>query len=221
MPLKTVQTALLEVLAQWGCPQAIKVDNGRPFGDPGSDVIPVLALWLIGLGIDMIWNRPRCPTDNAKVERMQGVTANWAEPAHCATLERLQQQLDQATEIQRNQYRVRRLQGQRRSEAYPDLLAGGRAYQADAFDLKRILAFLAQGNWVRKVSKVGQIAFYNQRWQIGARYRKQRVCIRLDAASLQWVVSDEDGHAIKRFSAGFICRDNIWGLSLCQRTKDG
>jgi transposase InsO family protein len=57
---------------QWGQPQCLRVDNGLPFGDPGSDLVPVLSLWLIGLGIDVLWNRPYQATDNAKVERMQG-----------------------------------------------------------------------------------------------------------------------------------------------------
>ena len=59
VPLKAVQTALISVFKQWGQPQAIKVDNGRPFGDPGSDLVPVMALWLIGLGIDVVWRAAR------------------------------------------------------------------------------------------------------------------------------------------------------------------
>ena len=219
VPLKLVQTALIAVFQQWGQPQAIKVDNGRPFGDPGSDLVPVMALWLIGLGVDVIWNRPRQPTDNAKVERMQGVTANWAEPEQCADRAMLQRHLDQATHIQRSRYRCRRLKGQTRAEAYPALLSGGVAYAAEAFELRRVLRFLAQGSWVRKVSKVGQIDFYGQRWQAGAAYRRQQVCLALDPSSQHWVVSDEEGHEIKRFAADFISASTIWALSLCQGTE--
>lgn len=190
---------------------------------PGADVIPVLALWLIGLGVEVIWNRPRQPTDKAKVERMQGLTARWAEPQQCASLEVLQQHLDAAAELQRSHYRVRRLGGRTRSEAYPGLLAGGRPYQEDeeaAFDLERVLRFLAQGQWVRKVNQVGQIDFYGQRWSLGRRHHRQQVCLRLDVEEQCWVVRDEDGRAIKRLSASFLSAENIWGLSLSQRTKN-
>lgn len=108
--------AALRRAPRWG--QCLRVDNGRPFAVPGADVIPLLALWLIGLGVDVLWNRPRQPPDTAKLERMQGLTANWAEPQQCASLEVLQQHLDAAAELQRSRYRVRRLGGRTRSEAW-------------------------------------------------------------------------------------------------------
>jgi hypothetical protein len=216
VPLQQVQRALIRVFETWGQPEAIKVDNGRPCGDPASDLIPVMALWLIALGIEVIWNRPRQPTDNAKVERMQAVTANWAEPRQCADLTALEQQLEQAAVIQRSRYRVRRLGDQTRLEAYPGLLTPGRTYRPEAFDLERVLTVLAQGTWVRTVSKVGQLEFYRQRWHLGARYRRQRVEIRLDAAQQQWIVTGEQGQEIARFSATFLCEENIRNLSLYQ-----
>ncbi len=220
VPLASVQQALIALFHAWGQPQCIRVDNGLPFGEPGSDVIPVLALWLIGLGVDVLWNRPRQPTDNAKVERMQGVTVRWAEPQQCASLEILQQHLDAAAILQRNHYRVRRLGNRSRLEVYPGLLAGGRPYEEGAFDLERVLRFLAQGQWVRKVNKVGQIDFFNQRWSLGRRYRRQHVCLHLDLEDRCWVVRDEDGREIKRLSASFLSAENIWGLSLSQRTMN-
>ncbi|HET6568386.1 MAG TPA: hypothetical protein VFG50_10510 [Rhodothermales bacterium] len=196
------------------------MDNGRPFGDPGSDIIPVIALWLVGLGIDVLRNRPCQPRDNAKVERMQGVTASWAEPARCADAQILQEHLDQAIHIQRSKYQCRRLGGHTRAEVYPDLFSGGSPYAGEAFDLRRVFCFLAQGTWVRKVSGEGQVAFYNQRWQVGRAYRRQHVNIRLEAESWRWIVSDEQGHEIKRFDSGFIAAA-IERLSLRQRTNDG
>jgi hypothetical protein len=215
-PLDAVQRALIAIFKQWGQPKAIKVDNGHPFGDPGSDLRPVLALWLMALGITVIWNRPRQPTDNAKVERMQAVTAAWAEPASCANVDELQQHLDEATSIQRSRYRCRRLDNQTRVEHYPALLSGGSSYDEQAFDLSQIFTFLAKGKWVRKVSTVGQIDFYHMRYSVGASYRRQHVTIHLDVQQKQWVVSADDDVEIKRFSAEFLCEQNIRGLSLCQ-----
>lgn len=216
-----VQGALEQVFARWGAPQALRVDNGRPLADPGSDLIPVLALWLIGKGIDVLWNRARQPTDNAKVERMQGVTAAWAEPQTCATLQVLEAHLEQAAYIQRSLYRVRRLKGGTREASFPGLRSGGRRYDADGFDLERVLGFLAQGTWVRKVSKVGQITFYGQRWQVGASYRRQQVSLHLDASSREWVVTDEGGQEITRLEGRFLSAAALCELSLSQRTEGG
>jgi hypothetical protein len=56
------------VFKTFGVPSWIKVDNGRPLGDPQLEIIPPLALWLLCLGIKVIWNRPATPQDNAKVK---------------------------------------------------------------------------------------------------------------------------------------------------------
>ena len=44
------------------------MDNGLPFVIPAKDIHSPLFLWLTGLSIEMIQNRPYQPTDNAKVE---------------------------------------------------------------------------------------------------------------------------------------------------------
>src|SRR3954468_7857520 len=75
--VSTVQQMMEQSFEQWGLPTHIRVDNGKPFGDPQRCSIPELALWLTGLGIEVIWNRPRTPKDNAKVERMQATTSRW------------------------------------------------------------------------------------------------------------------------------------------------
>lgn len=220
VPLADVQAALVRVFHRWGQPRCIRVDNGLPFGEPGSDIVPVLALWLIGLGIDVLWNRVRQPTDNAKVERMQGVTSAWAEPGQCVNAKVLEAHLEEVARIQRSLYRCRRLGGRRRAEVYPGLLSGGRRYDAGGLDLDRVFAFLAQGTWVRKVSKAGQVNFYDQRWQVGAAYRRQYVCIGLDLPSRSWIVSDEQGREITRIDASFIA-GLIQQLSRCLGTEGG
>lgn len=169
------------------------------------------------MGVDVIWNRPRQPTDNAKVERMQGVTSNWAEPGGCASIHILQQRLDTVAHLQRSRYRVRRLGGRTRAEAYPALAFGGRPYNAADFEIDRVLNFLAQGQWVRKVNQVGQIDFYSRRFSLGRQHRYERVSLRLDLQERSWIVRDERGGELKRLSASFLSAENICGLSLSQR----
>ena len=42
-----------------------------------------LALWLAGLGVPVHWNEPHRPQQNGVVERSQGTTQRWVEPASC------------------------------------------------------------------------------------------------------------------------------------------
>jgi hypothetical protein len=63
-----------KVFEQWGKPGSMRVDNGEPLGSSSGKMIPALALWLIGQDVEMIWNPPHCPKQNAVVERMQGTT---------------------------------------------------------------------------------------------------------------------------------------------------
>lgn len=111
MPTKEIQSALIEVFKSSGKPKAIRVDNGLSFVNSPTNVPTPICLWLIGIGIRVIQNRPRQPTDNAKVERMQGLTARWAEPQKCAMLHQLNEALQMACLIQREQYKCDRLNG--------------------------------------------------------------------------------------------------------------
>jgi len=49
--VKLIQQHLIKIFENMGMPQNIKVDNGRPFGDPLMELISPLALWLTGWGL--------------------------------------------------------------------------------------------------------------------------------------------------------------------------
>ena len=125
VPATEVQAELRRVLAQWGRPGTVRVDNGGPWGSAG-DLPPELALWLIGLGIDMHWNDPHSPTQNGVVERSQGMSKRWAEPGQCDTPEQLQERLEEMDAIQREEYPS--IGGLSRTVAYPGLVHSGRRY---------------------------------------------------------------------------------------------
>jgi hypothetical protein len=81
----------------------LRFDNGGPWGSDG-DWPPDLALWLIGLGVDVHYNDPRAPTQNAVVERSQGTSKRWGEPQTCASAQELQKRLRRFDSIQRAVY---------------------------------------------------------------------------------------------------------------------
>src|SRR4051794_41404623 len=108
-------------------PARIRVDNGTPWGSAG-DLPTELALWLFGLGIEVIWNPPRRPQDNGVVERSQGTGKRWSEPPTCDGPAELQERIDDLDEIQREEYPS--IEGRSRLEAFPGLRHPGRPIRA-------------------------------------------------------------------------------------------
>ena len=166
----------------------------------------------------MIWNRPATPTDNAKVERLQGVSANWSEPFRCQSLEALQHQLDQALEIQRERYPTRVCKFQTRIETHPTLAQGGSPYSQSPFEPQLIYQFLSQKTWKRRVNKAGQVELFGTTFSAGAKWAKTEVSLRLDPRDIEWVVCNEEGVVVKRQSAAYLIETYLKEVIQNQRT---
>jgi len=144
----------------------MRVDNGEPLGAPQPNTTSALALWLIGQDVDMIFNKPRCPQANAKVERMQEVSARWAELAKARDELDLQSRLDEAACFQREHFRVSRLGGKTRLAAFPPSETSRRLYTLEGFDARRVYRFLARKVYVRSVLRQGQIDHFGERTSV-------------------------------------------------------
>ena len=214
-----IQQIMQQVFEQWGLPQYIRVDNGKPFGDPQRCSIPELGLWLIGLGIDVVWNRPRSPKDNATVERMQSTTSRWTETQQCYSCMELQTKLDRAAIVQREQYQVRRLGHKSRKEVYPELWDNSRAYsrQQAAFDINRVTVYLSQLSFVRKVNKRGVLHFYAQQVYAGRKHINKTLCLRYDTGSSRFRLTDQTNTIIGYLQADNFNAENILSLNVCQK----
>jgi hypothetical protein len=191
------------------------VDNGLPWGNP-SDLPPALALWWVGLGIEPIWNHPHCPKENAKVERCNGLLDAWGEPERCPDAAAWEKKVAWVVQTQREVYPA--VGGQSRQAAYPQLAAPRplppEGSPAAAFDLERVGAYLAQGRWPRRVSKIGQITFYGQGYRVGRRWGGEQVWVRLEAATHEWVVTQADGTELRRYPAEQITPERIGALQV-------
>lgn len=65
-----VKAILMRAFREVGLPEAIRSDNGSPFGSAGAGGLSRLAVWLLKLGIAPRFIPPSSPQDNGRHERM-------------------------------------------------------------------------------------------------------------------------------------------------------
>ena len=213
------QEALIESFKQWGMPKSIRIDNGKPLAEPHRKSISEIALWLEGLGITVIFNRPRRPTDNAKVERIQQTSANWIEIDKIVDIKHLKKALSIVSNRHLNTYKVRRLENRTRADVFPNIHKNDRKYKAVVFN--PTLAYQRLEKWIfsRKTSSIGQFSIYGQVYYLGKNYPKQIVTLKFDSENIQWIVKDDKGNFIKNIPAKNFTKENLLNLSICQRTN--
>jgi hypothetical protein len=214
---RAVQAVLRGWFTRWGLPVALRVDNGPPWGS-GHDLPPALALWLWGLGIEVVWNRPRRCTDNAVIERAHGVCQRWVEPATCADLAAVQARLDHFTTVQRELYPLP--SGQSRWATYPALATTDRPYDPAAegaqWDVTRVWTALAAHVQRRRVDQVGRISLYNRAVGVGRAWAGTTVTVQLAWHGRQpvWVIRAADGTCIREQPAPELLRGRIRRLTV-------
>lgn len=213
-----VQTHLRRVFSRWGRPERFRVDNGTPWGSSG-DLPTDLALWLIGLEIAVIWNPPRQPQKNGKVERSQGVGQAWAEPWTCASAQELQKRLREMDHIQREEYPHR--DGRSRWSLFPELKHSGRKYEITwerrHWTLDLVLEHLAEYLVSRQVDHAGHISIYNRNYYLSKQRRGEIVSVMLDPQAPAWVILDTEGRELRTHPAEELTRKRIVSLHVTHR----
>ena len=163
----------------------------------------------------MVWNHPRCPRENAQVERSHGVLQHWVEPKTCPDAQTLQQRLDEASRRQREAYPS--VKGESRLQAHPSLRGRPRPFSEADWQLERVCQFLAQGRWRRHAAKAGQISLYNRPYSAGRAWANQEVFVRFDPASREWVIQNDQGVEVARHPAKEITQETIQSLNVTHR----
>lgn len=215
---QAVQDCLRQWFARWGQPDALRVDNGFPWGSKGE--LPTdLALWLIGLGIEMIWNPPRQPQKNGVIERSQGTGKRWAEPAHCRTSEELQERLDELDAIHRNEYPLS--EGKSRMALFPDLQHSGRSYcvqqEPGTWNWNRVADHLKTYVTPHTVDSAGLVTIYRRNHYVGKAYEGQTVYNSFDPTTCEWIFRDTRGNQIRTRPASELTEPSIRALQVTHR----
>lgn len=216
VPPKAVFDVVRYLMFRWGFVGAFRADNGAPFGEPTRQALSPLNLCLRAYGIHVKLNPPRSPRKNAKVERNQGTTARWADPAQCQDYLDLQEKLNQAVLDQRENYPTRTCKNKTRAERFPELFAKRKQFHVEDFDLNRVFKFLAKGAWQRKVSREGATDMFGKTYQVGHRHKHKLTTVTFDIEHHSWCFSDERGNLLNTRKADNLSEINIRDLSFGQ-----
>ena len=219
-----VQRYLRHLFEVWGLPVSLRVDNGFPWGATGG--LPTeLALWLLGLGVGVIWNPPRHPQSNGVIERFQGVGKSWGEPHTCEDADELQRRMDDLDELQRAEYPYR--EEESRLQTHPELKHSGRQYEEakekEQWSLLRVLEYLSGNTVTRKVDGSGKVSIYDRGRWVGKKHVGKTVYITLDPEDQHWVIENDKGVLLQRRTADELSAEAIRSLSVARSrgTKNG
>lgn len=189
--------AMERAFQTWGLPHRIRLDNGRPFANTVDRTLPTaLVVWLVALGVEVIFNQVYSPQQNGTVECTQRISKAWANPKKCESADQLQKALNQVVEDHLKVYRIRRKADQTRQQIYPELFQNDRLYRPQQIDPNKAIQYLSQFEWARKVYSNGRINLFGHNLRIGKKYRHHRVAIRLESDSCQWLVFNHNGQVI-------------------------
>lgn len=174
---------LRHAFTRWGLPARIRTDRDRVLVAPGNYPFPMTCtLWLVGLGVEH--ELIRRVTQNGAVER-----------AHRTWEGRLDgygpfEQLDDwQTVVDYERWRMnailpsrgRNCRRQPPLTVYPHARHARRYYrpqdELQLFDIERVHAYLALGQWLRRTSRNGQFSLNNQVFNLGVTYRQRWVQI--------------------------------------------
>ena len=221
LTLRETQSDLRTVFTEFGLPAGVQTDRENLYGRPGTEAFPTLfTLWLVGLGVQHQFSRPRQPTDQPQVERGHRTLFDWMEqPDPMANLGSLQTDLDTAR-YQHNAIlpsQAGDCRGRIPLQAHPEVLQVQRPYHPTAelslFLLARVDQFLSQFTWQYKVSAVGQIPIHDYQYGIGINQVGKTLDVRFDPRTREFIFSDpQTAQEIKRHLARGLDVSTITGL---------
>src|SRR5580698_94806 len=162
-----VRGALERVFQDIGLPDAIRSDNGAPFGSTGAGGLSTLSVWWVKLGIEPRYIPPASPQDNGRHERMhRTLKAETSKPP-----------AQTAAEQQRRFDAFRRHFNEQRPHEALDQMPPIKLWQSPARALPGRLAdpWYDADHEVRQVRPTGEIKWRGEHVFIGEAFAGERV----------------------------------------------
>jgi hypothetical protein len=189
----------------WGLPQQLRVDRDSIYRDNTSkSPFPTrLHLFLLGLGIELVIGPAHQPRKRAITERTHQTWA-WQvlEGQTFVDWDALWRALEARREFLNHSLPCRACDNLPPLVAHPQAAVPRRPYDPQdepaMFDLDRIAAYLAQGEWFRKASNVGVVTIGDQHYTLGQQWAKHEVQVTCDPTERTLIFLDHDALQTKR-----------------------
>jgi hypothetical protein len=208
---------LRRAFACYGLPRRISFDHGSVFFDntTASPFPTRLHLWLIALGVEVIFTRKRQPTEHALIERTHQTMTwqallgqTWTDQAA------LWSGLDERREVLNTILPTRAL-GQPPLTAYPTAQHSGRSYrpewEAELLDLRRLGDYLASGEWFRQTNPHGQWSLGSYWYNLGRQFADREVAISFDQQRWEWICCPAGTVQATRFAVKGLTKEALMG----------
>jgi transposase InsO family protein len=167
----TVRERLTAVFRRYGLPDAMLMDNGPPWSDPGGGPHTAFTVWLMRLGVRVAHGRPYHPQTQGKDERFhRTLKAEVLNGRHFAGLVQCQRAFDSWRHVY-NHYRPHQAL---------DLARPGERYRHSPRSFPDTLPPIEYGlgDCVRKADKNGDIAINRRRIRLGKPFHGESVALR-------------------------------------------
>lgn len=198
------QLALRLAFTDWGKPQQVQVDHDSVFFDQRSkSPFPTrLHLWLLSLGISLIFSRIGRPTDQGMTERCHQLwAAQVLEGQTFSDWSSLYLALQDRRDFLNWHLPCASLEHRPPLVACPNALHSGDKYRPEwetsQIQLEQVYGYLAQGRWFRQVSRAGTLWLGGRAYYLGQAYSNQEVELRVAAASKRLICSTGQGQVVK------------------------
>jgi hypothetical protein len=209
----------------YGLPQRLSVDHDTVFFDntTPSPFPTRLHLWLLALGIEVVFTGIRRPTDHAAIERTHQTMTNQALLGQSWPNQKtLWAGLDERRTVLNHAMPIRALHQLASLQAYPEAAFSGRDYrpewEKELLDLDRVYQYLAQGCWFR-INNAGTVHLGTYEYRFGYRYRGQTMEITFDPSKVAFVCQPEGATepvtvAARGLTKADLMGDLAWMLAL-------
>ena len=211
------QLVLRRAFSEYGLPERLSFDHGSAFYDntTPSPFPTRLHLWLLALGVEVVFSRVRTPTDHALIERThQTMTAQALLGQSWADHRSLWTGLDQRREVLNTLLPARAL-GQPPLLAFPCACHSGRPYRVeweeDLLDVQRVGAYLARGQWFRLANCHGEWSLGHQRYRLGLNAAQREIAITFDPQTWELVCLPAGAEQPIRVGARGLTKSELMG----------
>jgi transposase len=212
------QILLRLAFTEWGLPDRLAVDHDSVFIDNRSNSpFPTrFHLWLLALGVELVFGRKGRPTDQGLTERShqlweQQVVADQA----FATWQALYDALSARQPFLNEVLPCATLDNRPPLVAYPEARYPRRVYrpewEADLFDIARIHQYLAQGRWFRRVTHNGRLSLGGHSYPLGRAHAGKQLEITFDTADQELLFHAADDSLLTRHAVQGISPSDLMG----------